>query len=1168
MIELKSILKNDIDRTIDGVIKADDREHLLQEVEEYVITREILKQLDTLVSGYKDSIEHLKMGKIYPFNGVWISGYFGSGKSHLLKILSYILGNEQVNGTHLSDLFLPKIRDHLLRADLTKIVSIPSVSILFNIDQEADALHTEEDSALLSIFEKVFNRYLGYFPHNRNIAEFERHLDEEGILEGFKTDFQKINGTSWEQTRSSCFGIGRSKLVKTLEKSLGITGDEVRAMIDQYNTGSPLSVEGFVNRIKTWLDKKKDPSFRLNFFIDEVGQFVAGKSKLMLNLQTLAETFGTVCNGRVWIFVTSQEDLTSVVGDPTAKQVQDYSKINARYHFRISLSSADVQEVIQKRLLAKTEEGIRILSDLYMKEKESFKTLFFFASGGTQISFKDKDQFAMSYPFQAYQYDLLQQALRGLSEHNAFHGQHISHGERSMLEIFQDVAKRRKNDKLFTWVTFDEMFEGIRQTLNTSMISAVNTAEKHLENPMARKLLKILLLVKYVKTFIATLEHLKILLLHGIDQDINKLDREISEALSLLTHQTYIRKNGSVYEYLTNEEKDVEEEIKQMDVSHDEIRKFVSENVFSGVLKLTSSKIHDMETKEDFPFKRIVNGETIGKTVDLGIHLITPDHPNYENRKILLNQSMGKKELLVILEPDVEFKKELTFYFQTDLYCRQRTGTEENHLIQRIIAEKKEYNSRRKEEIREKLEILLSRADLFVMGNEINPKSTDPAVRILEGFRSLIRQAYPHLKFLGQHHYSETDLKKTIYPEDKDKLFIEKAVPLNEAEQEMLNRIRIDYKENRVVSMKILVDTFSAGQYGWYYWAIIIILARLYAADLVELSQGAKVKSREEVFSFLSTNHDFDQVRIKPIVDVVPGEIKALKDLHLNIFNKEIPEGNAKESAVFFKNSLQILTQKMEEWIISKGSEMPFLKEAKKHSEELQKLLDHDYSYFLKKIPEYREELEKLNREELEPLQTFMTGNQVSVWKECQDFLEKNKNNLIEIGKADVVEELISLLSKPPYHDNNLKKMKDLVRSVQTILEKRLISLRKETIAHLNNLIFSLENIDGFDKLVEEDQARLKQPLNQILESIKTETRLGLIRDASSNFSLNVLETAHKELLRILNPETKVIFANSTEKKVPFYKTFLETEKDVYEYTKALETRYLELVKENKRISI
>jgi len=115
--------------------------------------------------------------------------------------------------------------------------------------------------------------------------------------------------------------------------------------------------------------------FRLNFFVDEVGQYIAENVKLMTNLQTIAESLATKCRGRAWIIVTAQEDMGTVIGEMGKQQGNDFSKIQARFANRMKLTSADVAEVIQKRLLMKTEEGARLLADIYQAQSNNFKTL-------------------------------------------------------------------------------------------------------------------------------------------------------------------------------------------------------------------------------------------------------------------------------------------------------------------------------------------------------------------------------------------------------------------------------------------------------------------------------------------------------------------------------------------------------------------------------------------------------------------------------------------------------------------------------------------------------------------------------------------------------------------------------------------------------------------------
>ena len=239
--------------------------------------------------------------------------------------------------------------------------------------------------------------------------------------------------------------------------------------------------------MKAYIDAQK-PDFRLNFFVDEVGQYIADNVKLMTNLQTIAESLNTKCRGRAWIIVTAQQDMGTVIGDMSQQQENDFSKIQARFENRMPLNSADVAEVIQKRLLNKTDAGIAVLSDLYHREANNFRTLFDFTDGSIRLkNFRDRDHFIHSYPFIPYQYALFQLAIQNLSQHNAFEGKHSSVGERSMLGVFQEVAIRLRKSPVGGIATFDQMFEGIRTALKSNVQQSILIAEKNLGDEFAMR---------------------------------------------------------------------------------------------------------------------------------------------------------------------------------------------------------------------------------------------------------------------------------------------------------------------------------------------------------------------------------------------------------------------------------------------------------------------------------------------------------------------------------------------------------------------------------------------------------------------------------------------------------------------------------------------------------
>ena len=190
---LKTIFNKPVDRPIEGVIKADDEASLRLEVEEYVLTNEVEKRLEAFLDAYNN---------YEGANGVWISGFFGSGKSHLLKILAILLEDREIDGVRSLDLFLPKCIDNeILRADLKRAVSIPSKSILFNIDQKADVISKSQFDALLAVFVKVFDEMCGYYGKQGHIAQFERDLDSRGLYNKFTTAYLSQAGKEWQKGR-------------------------------------------------------------------------------------------------------------------------------------------------------------------------------------------------------------------------------------------------------------------------------------------------------------------------------------------------------------------------------------------------------------------------------------------------------------------------------------------------------------------------------------------------------------------------------------------------------------------------------------------------------------------------------------------------------------------------------------------------------------------------------------------------------------------------------------------------------------------------------------------------------------------------------------------------------------------------------------------------------
>ena len=266
-MKIQDLFERDIHRHINGVVKADqlDASSVWQELDEFVITRELTGHINDLVSVLLSTIESTEGAA--EKNGIWISGFFGCGKSHLLKVLSYLLENDehQHNGERrrAADFFEEKLADPMLYADLKKIVSTSTDTILFNIDSKAD--HRTGRDALLQVFLKVLNERQGYSGDHPHIAHMERHLDESGRLDAFHSAFQREAGSPWLENRDA-WGFHRDEVVTALSEALAQSGASVEKWVDNAEGNFALTVENFAKWVKRYLDGM-GPEHRIMFLV-------------------------------------------------------------------------------------------------------------------------------------------------------------------------------------------------------------------------------------------------------------------------------------------------------------------------------------------------------------------------------------------------------------------------------------------------------------------------------------------------------------------------------------------------------------------------------------------------------------------------------------------------------------------------------------------------------------------------------------------------------------------------------------------------------------------------------------------------------------------------------------------------------------------------------------
>ena len=1041
MTKLKDIFTKPLDRHIDGVIKANDTSSLKMELDEYVVTKEISEKLDKLLHKYNNNITD---------NGVWISGFFGSGKSHMLKILSLVLEDAVVGGESSASIFKNKlVHDAMLAGAFTKAVSTPSKSILFNIDQKATIISKQSIDALLSVFQQVFDESCGYSKIGY-IAKFERDLDKRKMFEDFKREFANFSdsGDPWEKAREET--LFYSKAIS--EAFTAVTGQDGTDVLDKVKKDYKVSIESFAEQVNEYIEHQP-PGFRINFFVDEVGQYIADNVKLMLNLQSIAETFSVTCKGRAWIFATAQEALDKITGDMNKQMANDFSKIMDRFKTRIPLTSVNVEEVIQNRLLRKTDESLSKLKTIYSNQEANFGMLFDFSAPSVQLkNFDNETHFINSYPFIPYQYDLFRSCMQGLSASDNFEGRHSSVGERSMLGVFREVGLEMQNLELGNTAPFCRMFDGIRTALKTQAQNALLVAENNIDNKLAIDILKTLFLVKYYNQFSATLHNICVLMTTSFNQDLGKLKDEVQEALNILENQTYIRKSSEVYEYLTDTEKDIENEIKEVDIDNSERLKELQQIIYTMIIAKPKMK---NQSGYDYSYTQKIDTETLGITHELSINVITPLNENYQNINALKMQSLNSDELLIVLEDAPGFSKDLVTYKQTEKYIRQNTASYGDPQRNQILSFKKDNNTKLGKSVFELVKKMLMGAKFIVRSEELEITGSDPKTRIESAFGLLVDRVYSKLSLLRGLHYT-ADTVRTSYNNAKNNMFSDNELVATEPEQEILNHVNRKKNEGLRVTLQTLEKAFKEKVYGWPSPAIFATLAGLFGKGTLLAKKDSNILAGNELITILSSNRDHAQVIVEIAEEISAAATSFLKDFYQNLFDSPSPSSDPREIVAEMKDSLSTIVTKIQQHINS-VPEFPFSSDLSSINQDYVSLQGKDFDWYINELHTMADDIIE-QKKKLDPIIRFLDGEQKNIYQSATALLSRENDNLSWVN-ADEIEKLRSILSDNECHlDNKMPEAKRLANSIEGQINSKRTSTIEEGLNEIEDIAENLKS--------------------------------------------------------------------------------------------------------------
>ena len=822
-MKIQNMFVDDINRKINGVIKVDQVDETTErELNEYVITRELKKHFITFFNYYDDALDT-------PTDdiGVWISGFFGSGKSHFLKMLSYILENRTINGVKTVERFRKKFADDPATFMLIdRATKAETETILFNIDIEG--FSNKDNTAVLKVFAKMFYNHLGFLGEDLKCAKLEQFIAKQGKTEEFRRVFEEKNGAPWVETRDS-FGFFEDDVVETLMEVLGMSETAARNWFNGNETAE-ISIASLVSEIKDYVNSKPD-NFRLLFMVDEVGQYVGTDTNLLLNLQSLVEKVGSECGGKVWIICTGQEAIDEII----KVRMDEFSRIQARFKTRLSLSSSAVDEVIQKRLLTKTSEAKTVLTDVYDRNDYVLKNLFSFTDSVLDIKgYGGSEEFVVNYPFVPYQFILIQKIFSEIRKHGAA-GKHYSGAERSMLDGFQIVAKSIEDKDEHAIAPLYPFYDSVHSFLDGSIRRVIERCQKAADNhdgieDYDVKVLKLLYLIRYIDDVKSNLDNIVILMADDIRTDKIELRGKVQKSLDRLKSQNYIDRRGDAYVFLTDEEQDIAREISNTTVDTAKIVERIGQMIFGDIY--TQKKYR--YGKYDFPFDEMVDDTSVGATIGgmvLRFMTVAAD-PDETQELRLMTDSKGKA---IVVLADTPYFESLENAMKIRKYVKQRNINQLAKSVQDIIRDQQDEAGKYEASAKEDLEKAITSAEFFVDGEHIEITSGTPASKIDQALQYLVSHVYSELDLITKYADTDADVSDILTGANPE---IEGMEHNRDAAAKIEEYLEVQHMKKLPTSMDDIQTRYQGIPYGWKEIDIAAVVALLIYQQKVTIKYG------------------------------------------------------------------------------------------------------------------------------------------------------------------------------------------------------------------------------------------------------------------------------------------------------------------------------------------
>jgi hypothetical protein len=901
---IKTLFAKDIDRGIEEVIKVDqtDDKILREEIDEYVVTNAIRSHYTAIFEAYRETPNKPRDGI-----GVWVSGFFGSGKSSFAKMLGLSVEGRQIAGEPAGERLAGRANDTRFTVLLKTInEQIPTHAVIFDVSSDRGI--RSGNQSLTEIMYGLFLQSLGY-AKDLDLSELEITLEEKGRLEGFEEEYRRLFNKEWTTEKGKvAFALSEaSRVLQSLDPATWPMADSwVRAVKNKADV-TPAKLAERAGELM----KRRRPGRSLLLVVDEVGQFVARDVQKMLDLQAIVQNLGFRGRGKFWLVVTSQEKLDELVSGLDDKRIE-IARLMERFpqEQQVHLESSDISEVTSRRVLAKNGKAEETLGRLYDEHRARLIDATRLTAD-VRLPEISRDGFVDLYPLLPYQIDLVIQIVSGLRTQGGL-SRHVGGANRTIIKLAQQLlinpAVNLANAPLGTLARLDHIYDLVENNIGSEIRAKITGIAKEIDHPLAQPVAKAICLLQYVRSVHRTPDNIAAAL-HPAVAAASGLS-EVREALRVLEAAHKVRRGEDGYRIPTPAEDDWERLRNGISPRPGDAHRLFAETLLSLWQPPPSHVLADVKT---FKAGLWIHGREVVDG-DLMFHFhLAEDGAEFQSlaAELRARSQQERKSVFwaVALNEAIDRETVQLFRSKEMLARKEREAKTETSLI----GEEKLRLRGHQDELRRLLRTACLAGSVYFRGNDRSPSggATDVGKSAAEILGVALPQVFERFNEAGAR---PVDVKRgldalftaenlrglpsvfsslgLLRDEGGRTVFRTEGGPL----VEILKRIEERSNYGDTASGRYLADEFVKEPFGWDFDVVRLLVLSLLRAGRIEAtskSQTIDSATSIEARDLYSNNNVFRQASFRPKKGIEFEELVRASEAFRDTFGAEVRELNA-----------------------------------------------------------------------------------------------------------------------------------------------------------------------------------------------------------------------------------------------------------------------------------